>query len=44
MDHQLFGAAATSWLIFLLDSKYSLSYCFNKENAESPHADIKHGT
>jgi hypothetical protein len=44
MDRQLFGAAATSWLIFLPDSKYSLSYCFNKENAESPHADIRQGT
>jgi len=44
MDRQLFGAAATSWPIFLPDSKYSLSYCFNKENAESPHADIRQGT
>jgi hypothetical protein len=44
MDHQLFGAAATSWLILLRDGKYSLSYCFSKENAELPRGDIRHGT
>jgi len=43
MNHQLFGAAAASRLRFLLCRKYSSSYCFNKENAESAHAVVRHG-